>query len=241
MSPSPSATTSNTGVIGGERHVLHQPGDAQAGLRPDDAAVRRLIAADDLQQRRLARAVAADQADALARLDLQRHVVEQGQVTEGDRDMIEGDEGHEPRPPEPPSFRRPPGDPGRRTRRRCPGLGLGIPRRPCCLLFSSLIASMWAPMNHWSPKESFTRRTGRHRTDRPFLQRCCSRTPVLRCRRRRCFRRRCTLRRTWPATARWRCPSLRGNRRTAPRRARCGPCLLLDACVSFVLKTCVTN
>jgi hypothetical protein len=45
---------------------------------PDAAGVRRQFATDDLQQGRLAGAVASNHRHALARLELQRHVVEEG-------------------------------------------------------------------------------------------------------------------------------------------------------------------
>src|SRR5207244_3210666 len=54
-----------------ERHVLREAADAQPGLMPDAPGLRGKLAADDPKEHRLARAVAADDADALARLDLQ--------------------------------------------------------------------------------------------------------------------------------------------------------------------------
>ena len=77
-----------------ERHVLFEPRDAQAGLAPHRARVGNDFAADDLQQRRFARAVAADDAHALARLDQQARVVEQRQMAVGHPDVIERDERH---------------------------------------------------------------------------------------------------------------------------------------------------
>ncbi len=68
----------------GERHVLLEARDAHAGLQPPRAGVGRLLAAGDAEQRRLAGAVAADQADAFAAVDLHRRAVDQGQVSEGD-------------------------------------------------------------------------------------------------------------------------------------------------------------
>ena len=49
---------------------------------------------EDLQQRRLAGAVAADDGDPLAGIDLERDLVEQRQVAEGDGDTVERNEGH---------------------------------------------------------------------------------------------------------------------------------------------------
>ena len=82
------------GPIGGQGHVLLEPRAAHAGLQPDGAGVRRQLAAQDAEQRRLAGAVPADDAHALARLDLERHIVQKGQVAEGNCNMIEGDQRH---------------------------------------------------------------------------------------------------------------------------------------------------
>ena len=63
-----------------ERHVLFETRDAQSRLAPHRARVRNDLAADDLQQRRLARAVAADDAHALSRLDQQTRVVQEREM-----------------------------------------------------------------------------------------------------------------------------------------------------------------
>ena len=65
------------------------------GARQIDPAVGRRLARDDAQQRRLAGPVAADQADALARLDPEIGVLHERQVSKGQRDVIEREEGHE--------------------------------------------------------------------------------------------------------------------------------------------------
>ena len=88
-SPRPSDTTSNTGACRRAERPA-RAADAQPGLPPHACRPRRELAADDLQQRRLAGAVAADDADALARLDLQAGIVEQRQMAVGDRNAIEG-------------------------------------------------------------------------------------------------------------------------------------------------------
>ena len=80
----------------GQRHVLDEPRDAQSGLTPHRPRVGRQLAADDLQQRRLAGAVAADDRHPLAGVDLQRHIVEQRQMAEGEGDVIERDDGQGP-------------------------------------------------------------------------------------------------------------------------------------------------
>ena len=64
-------------AIGVERHVLVEARCFQRRLTPDRAGIRLQIAVHDSEQRRLARAVAADHGDALARLDLQRDAVEE--------------------------------------------------------------------------------------------------------------------------------------------------------------------
>jgi hypothetical protein len=78
----------------GERHVLLEAGHDDAGLAPHRSRVRRDGACDDLEQRRLAGAVAADDRDALAGIDLEGHAIEERQVAEGDGNGIQGKEGH---------------------------------------------------------------------------------------------------------------------------------------------------
>ncbi len=79
-------------AIGRAWHLLVEPRHAQAGRAPDRARVGRLFAGYDPQQRRLARAVAADQADALAGLDAQVRVLEERQMAKGERDGVEGEQ-----------------------------------------------------------------------------------------------------------------------------------------------------
>ena len=71
ISASPSATASNTVALVVARQLLRERRDRERRLAPDLARVGRDLAGDDPQQRRLARAVAPDQAHALAGLDLQ--------------------------------------------------------------------------------------------------------------------------------------------------------------------------
>src|SRR5207237_10875191 len=80
--------------VGGERHVLLEPRDAQRWLTPDRSCVGGELAADNLQERRLAAAVAADDRQALARLDLERDAVEQREVAERDRHVVQDNERH---------------------------------------------------------------------------------------------------------------------------------------------------
>ena len=68
--------------------------DAQAVLARDLAVVERDPARDDLQQRRLAGAVAADQADALAVVDREVGAVEQRVQAVGELGVAQGDQGH---------------------------------------------------------------------------------------------------------------------------------------------------
>ena len=60
----------------------------RAGARRSPSRARQL-AAEDLQQRRLAGAVAADDRDPFARLDLQRNVIEERQMAKSDRYVVQ--------------------------------------------------------------------------------------------------------------------------------------------------------
>ena len=77
----------------GKRGLLGDEGEPRARREADQAVVGARRALDDLQQARLAGAVAADEADALARLDHQVGVVEQRHVPVGERDGGELEEG----------------------------------------------------------------------------------------------------------------------------------------------------
>src|SRR5207247_6025320 len=79
-------------AVGRERDVLLQPCDADARPAPHRAGVGRHLAADDLAEGRLTGAIASDDRDALARFDLQRHLVEQRQMAERDRYAVQRDE-----------------------------------------------------------------------------------------------------------------------------------------------------
>ena len=80
------------GVV--EQRLLRHVADAQALRLLQQAVVELLEPGDDLEQRRLAGAVAADQADALAGLERERRAVEQGDVAEGEVGIGEGEDGH---------------------------------------------------------------------------------------------------------------------------------------------------
>jgi hypothetical protein len=82
----------DAGIV--EQRLLRHVADPQALRLLQEAVVELLQAGDDLEQRRLAGAVAADQADALARLERQRRAVEQGDVAEGEVGVGEGKDGH---------------------------------------------------------------------------------------------------------------------------------------------------
>ena len=75
--------------IGRQRHVLLEPRQAKAGLPPDGPGIRRQLAAENFEQRRLAGAVAADDRHALARVDLQRNFVKQWEMAEGHRHAVQ--------------------------------------------------------------------------------------------------------------------------------------------------------
>ena len=78
-----------------ERRLLRDVRNAQALLRLQGAVVGALETGKDLQQRRLAGAVAADQADALAGLEGEVGVIEQRDMPEGQLGVEECDDGHE--------------------------------------------------------------------------------------------------------------------------------------------------
>jgi len=83
--------------VGGQRHILLEPRDPEAGLAPDIAARRRVsrqLAADNLQQRRLAGAVAADDGYPLARLDLKRNFIQKRQMAERNGDTVQRNNRH---------------------------------------------------------------------------------------------------------------------------------------------------
>ena len=74
-------------TIRGRRDVLLEPRDAKVRLGPHGTAVGRLLAADHFEQRRLPRPVSAENRHTLARVDLQFHIVEQREMTEGQGKM----------------------------------------------------------------------------------------------------------------------------------------------------------
>ena len=73
----------------GEVRLLRQVAHGGAGLHKACAAVGLDQSGGDLEQRRLARAVAADQTDALAGRDRQLDAVEQRRAAERERDVLE--------------------------------------------------------------------------------------------------------------------------------------------------------
>ena len=77
-----------------QRHVLDEPGDPHAGLAQHHAGIRRQIAAENLQQRRLAAAVAADHRNALPRIDLEVGFIEQWQMSKREGNTVERNERH---------------------------------------------------------------------------------------------------------------------------------------------------
>ena len=81
-------------ALGAMRHFLLQPGDAAAAFEADLAVVGLDFAGQQLEQGRLAGAVAADQGDALARFDRQIDVFEQERAADAEVDIGQGDQGH---------------------------------------------------------------------------------------------------------------------------------------------------
>src|SRR4030095_9068691 len=82
------------GTIGRERHILNESGNPRRGLIPDTAGIGCELATNDLQQCGLARAVATDDGNPFARVHLERHIVQQRQVTVRDRNVIELNQWH---------------------------------------------------------------------------------------------------------------------------------------------------
>jgi hypothetical protein len=71
--------------------------DTHAALPQQLAGDRVVLAGEELEQRRLPRAVAPDDADLLAAFDGERHVVEQHRPAEVHRDVGEGEQRHRTR------------------------------------------------------------------------------------------------------------------------------------------------
>ena len=72
------------------RDVLVETRDAEPRCPPDRSPVRRHFTGDHLEQARLARPVAADEADAFARLDPEAGILEQGEMAERERYAVQG-------------------------------------------------------------------------------------------------------------------------------------------------------
>jgi hypothetical protein len=70
-----------------ELGFLRHERELEPGLAPHPAVVGREIAGDDLEQARLAGAVAPDEADPLARLDREARPIEQRDVAVGERGL----------------------------------------------------------------------------------------------------------------------------------------------------------
>ncbi len=77
----------------GERDVLVQPRHAKARRPPDGPGVRRHVARHHFQQAGFPGSIAPDERDALPGLNLERGVLEERQVSEGERNGIEGEQG----------------------------------------------------------------------------------------------------------------------------------------------------
>ncbi len=76
------------------RQVLREPGNRESRLPPDLTGIGHHFAVHDLEQRRLAGAIAADQADALTCIDLEARLLEQGVPAERNGDAIEAEKRH---------------------------------------------------------------------------------------------------------------------------------------------------
>ncbi len=82
------------GSIRRQRHILNEPRHARAWLPPHRAAIGRQLAGDDLNQRRLAAAIAADDRNAFTGINLEPHIVKKRNVAVGVRDVLECNERH---------------------------------------------------------------------------------------------------------------------------------------------------
>src|SRR5690606_23324847 len=83
------------GAARDERDVLVEPCRLQPRRAPDLPGVGGQLAVQDFQERGLAGAVASDDRNPLALVDLQRRVIEQRKVTERGGDVRKRDEGHQ--------------------------------------------------------------------------------------------------------------------------------------------------
>jgi hypothetical protein len=79
------------GAIRGQRHILDEPRHTYARLAQHHTGIRLEIAAQDLQQRRFSSAIAANDGNALAGIDLECDLVEQRKMAESDRNPVERD------------------------------------------------------------------------------------------------------------------------------------------------------
>ena len=94
-SSSPSATSSATVPPAARGDLLGQPGDPQALLADDLPLVGLDLAPDQPQQRALPLAVAAEQAEPLAPLDLQADPIQQPGAPEGQAHVPQAQQRHE--------------------------------------------------------------------------------------------------------------------------------------------------
>ena len=76
-------------------NVLDQPDDLGTAVGRHRSAVGRQFTVQDLQKRRLAGTVAAEQTDAIAAPDVRRHAVEQRRPAEAKMKVVEAEEGHD--------------------------------------------------------------------------------------------------------------------------------------------------
>src|SRR3954463_14478173 len=82
------------GIIGVKDGILLKMTDFDGLINRGSASVRDQLAKQRLEQRRLSRAVIADQTDALAAVDVEIELVEEDALAEGFLDVGEGSDGH---------------------------------------------------------------------------------------------------------------------------------------------------
>ena len=79
------------GFFAGGGGFLREESDGASALEIDRPFIRGVVAEDEGEEGRFAGAVGSDQADAVARVDLQRGVLEEGASTEGLGDLGDGE------------------------------------------------------------------------------------------------------------------------------------------------------
>ena len=75
--------------------LLRHVAELQSGLGPQHAIIERALAAQGFEQTGFAATVATDQAEALARVDLQGRMIQKGNMAKSQTSTVEGEKWHE--------------------------------------------------------------------------------------------------------------------------------------------------